>query len=646
MRAKHYLMIFFLFLLGAIQVKGQDCDDLIQEAIQQQNNGKFEKAEKTLDIFDDKDCDDKKLKKLRDNIRQPMTAYKKERVKTAVLTLSYDTIQIPYPGGEFPIVVSGANKWKAKVESEWCTVKKEGYRLIIKCIDTNPTMKNRIAKVKVTSDKGYKTIMVINEGAPEMLRSSVNSLSFPRDGGIDEVAIFSNTEWEIDSLYLPKWLVYERSGSSDNTRLAIRVEPNNQPKRRECSIVLRSDSSNVVINVSQGAGKEELASSKNDLIFGIGGGAEYIKIYTNAGKWDLWKPTWCDVERIGEDSLKISCDPNNNYWQREGSVNIHTGAQTISINISQEAKPFPYMVPAMGIGGRSLSFGINAGMVVPMISTSADGFIGSPVNYSLGNNDEAASYKPGAGFTIGVFADIRLFHNIYLIAGINYLQYSYTNEFKSDVKRIIGIENERTGQLLYYLAGPTQNHYKEEYKMTQLEVPVLASYRFPITKKSHAQINIGPVFNYGLSAKMDINGYTSSESTYYYAHENGKITNNLYDKSIQSIQDKGNGTFDLYKKEVNYYVTNKDEREYDKFSYLEDTPLKKVNFGARLGFAYEYYGLNLGAEFTYMLTNMANDKYWNGKRWEIFDQSSSTLMSSYQQRNHYLVIRLGYTFRY
>ncbi len=638
MRAKHNFMIIFLSLLGAIQVKGQDCDLLIQEAIQQQNNGKFEKAEKTLDLFDDKDCDDKKLKKLRDNIRQPMTAYKKERVKTSVLTLSYDTIQIPYPGGEFPIVVSGANKWKAKVESEWCTVKKEGYRLIIKCIDTNPTMKDRIAKVKVTSDKGYKTITVINEGAPEMLRSSVNSLSFPRDGGIDEVAIYSNTEWGIDSLYLPKWLVYERSGSFDNTRLAIRVEPNNQPERRECSIVLRSDSSNVVINVSQGAGKEELASSKNDLIFGIGGGAEYIKIYTNAGKWDLWKSTWCDVERIGEDSLKISCDPNNNYWQREGSVNIHTGAQTISINISQEAKPFPYMVPAMGIGGRSLSFGINAGMVVPMISASADGFTGSAVSYALGNNDEAASYKPGVGFTIGLFADIRLYRNIYLIAGINYLQYSYKNEFKSDVyEKIYQTQS-------YYRGGITQNKYWEEYTMRQLELPILGSYRFPITPKSHIQINAGPIFNYGLSAKLNISGFTDSETMRAYTY-NGNIA--YEDFSVpHSLHYSGNGELNLYDKKANYCIDESGRTE-EKSRQLEDSPLNRFNVGLRLGCVYEYHGLSFGVDFTYCLSNMARDKFWNGERWKIFENNDiDSKMTNYRQRNHYLGIKLGYTLRY
>ena len=385
-----------------------------------------------------------------------------------------------------------------------------------------------------------------------------------------------------------------------------------------------------------------MAFSKNNLTFGPDGGDEYIKVYTNA---DVWKfgdfPSWCQVTRIGEDSIRIHCAPNEPIdLIREGSVNVTTGFQTLGINISQEAKPYPYMVPKMGIGGRSLSFGVNAGLVMPIISASADGFTGSVVNYALGNNNEAASYKSCVGFTMGVFADIRLYHNIYMIAGINYLQYSYKNEFKSDVNRRIP-QTER-----YYQKGNTQNSYEEEYKMAQLEVPILASYRFPITKKSHLQVNLGPLFNYGLSAKMKINGCTSSESTYYYVLDNGQMTEKLYDKQIQSICDKGSGEFDLYDKHVNYQVIDKDGQGLNKDNNLEDSPMKRFNAGVRIGIVYEYYGFSIGAEFTYMFTNMANDKYWEGNRWRIFDQSSSEFMSGYKQRNHYFGIKFGYTFRY
>lgn len=632
---KKILLLLIMSFTVCMESSSQTCDELYNKYVQLMNKNKRTEAEKTLQKM--KDCNDKKIQEKVNNIKKTEEEFYKKRIRATELTLSKEEVIIPYQGGEYPVIVSGANSWKVDVVSDWCSVRKEGYRLIIECLNENLSMQKRVANVIVTSGARSRTIVVINEGAPEMLRSSVKSLSFPSDGDKNEVDVYSNTTWEVGSA--PKWITIR----NDDKHIEFTAEANKQNVERIGNVVISTpDSLTVVIKVYQGAGDEELAFSKNNLIFGPDGGDEYIKVYTNA---DVWKfgdfPPWCQVTRINEDSIRIHCAPNEPIdFLREGSVNVTTGFQTLGINISQEAKPYPYLIPAMGIGGRSLSFGFNAGMIIPIISTSADGFTGSVVNYALGNNNEAASYKSGVGFTLGMFSDIRLYRNIYLIAGINYLQYSYKNEFKSDVYRRI-YQTER-----YYLAGNTQNSYTEDYKMSQIEVPLLASYRFPITKMSHVQVNLGPVFNYGLSAKMKINGYTSSESTYYYAIVNGQMTEDLYDKQIQSIRDRGNGDFDLFDKHVNYLVVDKDNQEFDMSNYFDDSPLKKINIGARLGVVYEYHGFNIGAEFTYMFTNMANDKYWEGNRWRIFDQSSPTRMYGYKQQNHYLGIKLGYTFRY
>ena len=79
---------------------------------------------------------------------------------------------------------------------------------------------------------------------------------------------------------------------------------------------------------------------------------------------------------------------------------------------------------------------------------------------------------------------------------------------------------------------------------------------------------------------------------------------------------------------------------------LEDSPLKKLNFGARLGVSYEYAGISFGMEYNIMISNAANEKYWNSERWKIFDKGADVLMSGYKQRNNYLSVKIGYTFRY
>jgi hypothetical protein len=111
---------------------------------------------------------------------------------------------------------------------------------------------------------------------------------------------------------------------------------------------------------------------------------------------------------------------------------------------------------------------------------------------------------------------------------------------------------------------------------------------------------------------------------------------------------KSEAEFDLYDKKVKYsemYV-EQNNAVHDKSQYFDASPLKRLNMGARLGVVYEYKGFNLGLEYNYMFTNMANKRYWEGKRWNLFDQFDYETMTGYKQYNHTLQVKLGYTFRY
>ena len=75
-------------------------------------------------------------------------------------------------------------------------------------------------------------------------------------------------------------------------------------------------------------------------------------------------------------------------------------------------------------------------------------------------------------------------------------------------------------------------------------------------------------------------------------------------------------------------------------------PYKRVNLGLRVGAVYEYAGIQLGLAYTQMLTNMANESFWNSGRLPIFGQTSDVLMAGYKHRISALEIKVGYVFRY
>lgn len=615
---------------------GQSCKELFRKAETLRKGEKYDAAIATYKQV--QSCGDKSygkdcayaIKWINEN--RPV----KKSAKPAAFGVSTKEITLPYQGGEWTIRVYGDQSWTYIVEGDWCDVKKSGRRLIVSSLSENESRSQRKALIKVQSGGKTRDVEVVNEAAPERLRSSVSNLSFPAKGESTDVDIYANTDWEITEK--PDWVKAEKGDK--NLRFTVEANPKSSERQSIVKISSPSDSV-IIIHISQIADDAKLAFSKNSLNFGPNGGDEYIKVYTNVPSWrfssDL--PHWVQVSRVADDMIHIHCAPNAPVNEiREGSINLVAGAQTLgSINIGQEAKPILTTLPMPSIGGRKVSIGVSAGYIMPSISVSSGGtFTGSPTNYALGDSRENSSYTSASGFNANVFADIHLFKNFYLQTGLGILHYTYKNEMIAD-----GVTRTIPGNTQFYQKGSTQNAYTEDYSFTTLEIPVIASYRFPVAKMAHVQLNLGPVVSYGMSAKEKLSGYTDSETMRYYSPSD----NSLLENKDYPLHYKGNGEFDLYSKQVDYTETY-EKGSLNRSQPLDDSPLKRLNFGLRLGTMFEYHGIGLGIEYTYILSNQANKKFWEGDRWKIFDQTTTNVMKDYKEQHHYLGIKMSYTFRY
>ena len=639
MRLKFLFALAFFSFWGVQFANAQSCRDLYKEAKSFEKQGKLEKAktkyQQVVNCGDKLYYEDSKerIEWIDRILRRP------DPVKP--FSISENEVVIPYQGGQDVITVDGNGSWKADLidgENGWCKIKKEKGKIYI-VSDANESIAERSCVVSISMGGKAKKVTVKNEKAPEILIPSVENVTFPYNGETNIVEIHSNTDWEVKDV--PGWVV----SSKEEGKITLTALANENNIERKADIKIEAASKSVIINIYQGAGLDHLAFSKNDLHFGPDGGDEYINIYTDAEDWRFGDfPHWCQVTKVADNLLRVHCTPNDPInVEREASVNVTTGKQTLGINVSQEAKPFVAMIPNFGIGGRAISFGVSVGYVNPFISASSGGnYTGSVVNYALGDKAENASYSTSGSFNVGAFADIRLYKNFYLKAGLEFTHYSYSNYFNKNVDRRI------LQTIQYYLGGTTENRYKEEYTMNQLEIPLLGSYRIATSRISHVQFNVGPVIYYGLSAKMKLGGNTDTEALRAYKYTNLEFTNQLYNNSTYSLHYAGSGELDLYGKHYEHTETYTmgNNAPLTKSYDLEDSPLNKFNFGLRFGAAFEYSGISLGVEYNLMLTNMANKKFWESDRLAIFDQTPGTVMSGYKQRNSYLGVKLAYTFRY
>ena len=594
---KSLVLMTSLALLGGLPMSAQSCKVLYQEGNTLVDQGKLEKAKSkfqqvihcgnNLYVPDS----EKRIAWIDRVLRKPSTA--------KPFSLSDNKVVIPYQGGQDVITVDGNGSWTAFVNDKsvgWCKIKKEKGKIYI-VSEANENNTDRSCEVVVRMGGKTRTVVVKNEKAPEMLVPSVENLTFPYKGETNTVEIRSNTNWKVTDV--PGWVV----STKENGKIKLTALANDHNVERSAEIKVESSTKTVIINLYQGAGLDHLAFSKNDLHFGPDGGDEYVQILTDAQDWRFGDfPHWCQVTKVADNLLKIHCTPNEPInLNREASVNVTTGKQTLGINVCQEAKPLVAVIPNFGIGGRAISFGISAGYLFPNIINSSGGdFTGSVVNYALGDNRENASYKSSGGFNIGLFADIRIYKNFYLKPGVEFTHYKYKNYFSGDVE-IFTLGDTKN----YYFKGNAQNQYQESYTFNEIEIPVIASYRIPVTKISHLQINIGPTIRYGLSAKMKISGNTDANKMGSYKIVNNQRTDIVYSQGLTtSLNYSGSGELNLYKSRMKYSETYSDEfltnGVIPKDCDLEDSPLKKLNFGARLGVSYEYAGKRIRDASRYM----------------------------------------------
>lgn len=293
------------------------------------------------------------------------------------------------------------------------------------------------------------------------------------------------------------------------------------------------------------------------------------------------------------------------------------------------------------LGGRRFSFGVKAAYILPFVTAKGSGgFTGSALNYGIGTDAEKVNFGSQSGFAAGLQFDYKLVKNLYLVAGIDWRMVKYDSKFSHFVPE----ETYRSTNSQAYI-GSNDLNFKESYTDMALEIPVMASYRFVMTKYSSVHLNLGPWFRYGLSSKMKVAG-------------SNDMKGNIYAKSAGVIvKDKPVGTYeynntysaniDMFGKKADITKVNAQGAENTEEYDLAAAPFKRFNAGLKLQAVYELRGFQLGAGYSLQLTNMADGKFWQSDRIPVLDgKLGANNMSGYSQRIHSLEISLAYMFRY
>lgn len=529
-------------------------------------------------------------------------------------------------------------------------VKIEGNLLYISFWESNKSINDRLEIVKISAgeapNKYERTLQIVHKKHPPFLECSSKELTSPSIGLTDYITIHTNVAWNVESH--TDWCNIE----CDSMRIKINIAENTQVEDRSASFTIRATENShltITININQKAGLEELILSKSDLNLPADGKVEYIRVFSN----DEWQvkdhPSWCRVERVvGTDSLRIECTENISGIIRDEYAKIITrsGNKIASLRIYQPSNEFIPKSLMKVVEGRDISFGFHASATYPFVLVGASGNnMASMVNYGIAGGEARPVYKSDIGFFVGVMADIRLYKNLYLKAGVDYSRISFSNVFKADVETFSTIEINES-----YLKGMSKNSYEERYAFHMIDVPILASYRFPIDRSSNIHIDFGPYISCGVAANMHLSGTTDSKTMSKYAIENGVYTDNKISANLFSMHIRNNATVNLYSNTTEITETNTSgaDLSHSRLIRLEDAPYNRINMGLIVGCHYEFAGLCVGINYRQMVTNMANNKFWDSERLKLLNTINKDPLNiaGYNQRFGFLSLSVSYILRY
>lgn len=150
-----------------------------------------------------------------------------------LLQLEKTTLYFNPVGGEQVLSVSSAGVWTSRVTSgsDWCSCIAESSTLKVK-VDANNTGEKRVASILISCGSEKAELKVEQESVIPELEVSSNTLQFKAGGGIQEITVNSNVEWDTEVVTsMTNWVNFNLKEGTDNV-LVVTVEANPITRQR------------------------------------------------------------------------------------------------------------------------------------------------------------------------------------------------------------------------------------------------------------------------------------------------------------------------------------------------------------------------------------------------------------------------------
>lgn len=247
--------------------------------------------------------------------------------KAKRLDLSTEEVNFTNYGGSQTVEVATDHSYGYTVTKEkdcyWLDVVKEGNTIKINA-RSNGTASNLESFITVRSVGITKKIKVTMQASATQIDVGYTSLSFPVEGGSNDVSVVSNANWKVYSDV--DWIKAHDNYFMLNS-ISLEVDKNLSGERIG-HVIIEANGVKKTITIFQEGKPAVLDISTNSMVFNNGGELKEAKVNSNTNCDVTTDSKWLTInpkKGKGDDFIQIYAEPNESDLQRKAKVTISGG---------------------------------------------------------------------------------------------------------------------------------------------------------------------------------------------------------------------------------------------------------------------------------------------------------------------------------
>ena len=183
------------------------------------------------------------------NLSQEVRVSQEAGEDPVVVTLSPDTLFVPYTGSSTSFIVASNTTWSLQgsdMVSYMFPSMGEGNLEVATIIDVNGSEAPRYGYIRAYHDGVLKDEMVVaQEGKPDLLETDLSDVDMRPEGGEFTFHVTSNQNWEVSCDVI--WMSYTPTSGFGNGDVNVTVEALESLRPREGHINIKAESGKVVV---------------------------------------------------------------------------------------------------------------------------------------------------------------------------------------------------------------------------------------------------------------------------------------------------------------------------------------------------------------------------------------------------------------